>query len=110
MYVCHKSGQKTAREGASSSSSSSAQPAKKAKISGDDGEDEDDDDGNDNDDLGADTVFVAEDLSGVIEASNIIPRTKRRSALASGLVRASGATSSSSAKRAIDSDDEEGDF
>jgi len=54
--------------------------------------------------------FVAEDLSGVIETSNIIPRTKRRSALASGLVRASATSSSSSAKRAFDSDDEEGDF
>lgn len=89
-----------------SSSSSSSQPSKKVKVN------EDDEESDDEDDVGENAVFVAEDLSGVIEASNIIPRTKRRSALASGLVRANnGHTgSSSSAKRTIDSDDEEGDF
>ena len=55
-------------------------------------------------------TFVADNLDD-IDSSNIIPRSKRRAALASGLVRASA--SSSSKKPAIsqfDSDDEEADF
>ena len=60
--------------------------------------------------------YVEEDLDFIKEAGNIIPRSKRRAAMASGLVRSDvnrpslGGSSSSSAGKKFDSDDEEGDF
>ena len=68
-------------------------------------EDDDDDDG--------ETKFVADDLEA-IDASNIIPRSKRRSALNSGLAatanKAPSSSSSSSHRPPIADDEEEAEF
>ena len=83
----------------SAASSSAPSSAKRARGSDDDEEEE--------------VTFVADKLDD-IDSSNIIPRSKRRAALASGLVRATSASSSSAPKNPavsqFDSDDEEADF
>ena len=78
----------------------------------DDGEGGDDDEDNEDAPEPEEAIFVAEDLKDVLDSANIIPRGKRRSALASGLASAQVRQSfgSSSAAKRFDSDDEEGDF
>mmetsp|Transcript_12470 Transcript_12470/g.18846 ORF Transcript_12470/g.18846 Transcript_12470/m.18846 type:complete len:147 (-) Transcript_12470:159-599(-) len=83
------------------SSASASSSSKKAKHDSDDEVAPDED---------AEPAFVSEDY-GAMDASNIIPRSKRRAALRSGLTRAS----SSAPKRVAQSsstlsDDEEAEF
>ena len=53
--------------------------------------------------------MAEDDLDDIIDRTNIIPRSKRRAALASGLASSTTRQSLPSSSY-IDSDDEEGDF
>lgn len=91
---------------------SSANPIKKKKNQDDDDDDDDDDDADEDDE---DAVkIVEEDFEG-IDKSNIISRTRRRAAVASGLVRENVNRPSSSSggfksKISKDDSDEEAEF
>ena len=95
------------KRGASSSSSSSSSSSATKKLKDDENDDGEEDDIEN-------PKYVEEDLSFIKESGNIIPRSKRRAALASGLVRSDinrpSLGSSSAAAKSFDSDDEEGDF
>lgn len=70
-------------------------------------ESKDDEDEDDEDEDDEDAVKLVEEEYEDIQATNIIPRSKRRAALSSGLARASKPKAS---KKAEDEDEEEAEF